>query len=156
MKQTRIALGLLFALLYSSIATADSAIEVTDPWIREAPPGAKVLAAYLVIANQGDQAATITAITSPDFDRIEMHRTRVEDGVARMIPMDSLPIAAASRVVLEPGGMHLMLYTPRRLLRAGDSVVLDIQQSGAASIRITVPVVKLNAGDEDDHHHHHH
>jgi copper(I)-binding protein len=156
MKQTSIALGLLLALLFSLSAAADSALEVTDPWIREAPPGAKVLAAYLVIANQGDQAATITVITSPDFERIEIHRTLVEDGVARMVPVDSLQIAAAGRAVLEPGGMHLMLYSPRRLLREGDSVALDIQQSDAARIRINAPVVKMNAGDEDGHHHHHH
>ena len=157
MKQTSIVLGILLALLYSLITAADTALEVTDPWIREAPPGANVLAAYMVIANQGVQAATITAIASPDFERIEMHRTLVEDGVARMVPVESLQIAAAGRVELEPGGMHLMLYSPRRPLREGDSVALEIQQSGAASIRVHVPVVKMNAGDDDgDHHHHHH
>ncbi|NNG11808.1 MAG: copper chaperone PCu(A)C [Halobacteria archaeon] len=156
MKQTSIVPGILLALLYSLIAAADSALEVTDPWIREAPPGANVLAAYMVIANQDIQAATITAIASPDFERIEMHRTLVEDGVARMVPVESLQIAAAGRVVLEPGGIHVMLYNPRRLLREGDSVALDIQLSGAACIRVNVPVAKMNAGDDDDHQHHHH
>jgi len=158
MKQTSIALGTLLALLYSLITVADSSLGVTEAWIREAPPGADVLAAYMVIANRDVDTATITTISSPDFERVEVHRTLVEDGVARMVPVESLQITAAGRVVLEPGGMHLMLFSPRRQLRAGNSVALDLQQSDSASIRVNVPVVKINAadGDDDSHHHQHH
>jgi copper(I)-binding protein len=156
MKQAHIAMGLLFALLYALIANADSTLEVTDPWIREAPPGAEVLAAYMVITNRDVNTATITTLSSPDFERIEVHRTLVEDGVARMVPVESLEIAAQGRVVLEPGGMHLMLYSPKRPLREGDSVALDLQQPDSACVRITVPVVKRDAtGGDDDHQHHH-
>ncbi len=153
MKQTSIA---LLTLLYSLIASADSPLEVTDPWIREAPPGAGVLAAYMAITNRGVDSVTITAITSPDFERIELHRTLVEDGVARMVPVGSVQIAAAERLTLEPGGMHLMLYHPKRPLRTGDSAVFDIQQSDEARIRIHVPVVKAGVDDDAGHHHHHH
>ncbi len=155
MKQTNILLGALLALLSSLIAVADSSLVITDPWVREAPPGADVLAAYMTIANPGANTATIIALSSPDFERIEIHRTLVEDGVARMVPVESLRIAAAERVVFEPGGMHLMLYNPKRQLREGDSVLLDLQQATAASIRVDVPVVKMNTDDDDDHHHHH-
>lgn len=158
MKQTSIALGTLLALLYSLITVADSSLVVTEPWIREAPPGADVLAAYMVIANRDVDTATITAISSPDFERIEVHRTLVEDGVARMVPVESLQIAAAGRVVLEPGGMHLMLFNPKRLLRESDTVALNLQQSDTTGTRVNVPVVKINAadGDDDSHHHQHH
>lgn len=153
MKQTCIA---LLTLMYSLTAPADSALMVTDPWIREAPPGVEVLAAYMVIANPGVDSVTITAIDSPDFTRIEVHRTLVEDGVARMVPVESLQIEAAERLALEPGGMHLMLYNPQRPLRAGDSTVFDLQHGAEASTRIEVPVVKMDADSDADHHHHHH
>jgi copper(I)-binding protein len=146
----------LLALFYSLIAVADSPLVVTEPWIREAPPGAGVLAAYMVISNRGTDKAVISAIASPDFERIEVHRTLVENGVARMVPVESLQIAAAEQVALEPGGMHLMLYRPKRPLREGDSVTLELQQSDEACIRVNVPVVKMNADDTAAHHHHHH
>jgi copper(I)-binding protein len=146
----------LLTLFYSLIAAADSPLVVTDPWIREAPPGAGVLAAYMVISNRGADTATIGTIESPDFERIEVHRTLVEDGVARMVPVEALQIAAAEQVTLEPGGMHLMLYHPKRPLREGDSVTLELQQSAAACIRVNVPVVRMTADDTAGHHHHHH
>jgi copper(I)-binding protein len=148
----------LLALLHSLIAAADSGLVVTEPWIREAPPGAGVLAAYMVISNQGADTATISAIDSPDFERIEVHRTLVENGVARMVAVESLQIAAAERLALEPGGIHLMLYHPKRPLREGDSVTFAIRQSAEVSIRINVPVVKMSAAEDNDaaHHHHHH
>lgn len=158
MKQTLTYTGALLALLTSLVATAGGSLEISDPWIREAPPGTDVLAAYLVIRNHGDHGATVSAISSPDFERVEVHRTLVEDGVARMIPVPSLQIASQAEVSLEPGGMHLMLYRPRRPLRAGDRVALDIEQPDAACIRVMVPVLRMPVGDDDhgDHHHHHH
>jgi len=109
----------------------------------------------MVISNRGTDTAIIGAIESPDFERIEVHRTLVEDGVARMVPVEALQIAAAEQVALEPGGMHLMLYHPKRPLREGDSVTLELQQSDAACIRVNVPVVRMTADDTADHHHHH-
>ena len=82
-------------------------IEVTSP-----RPGAAMSAGYLEISNRSDTALTITRVDSPQFGKVEMHQTIVEDGIARMRPLDKLDIAPGEAAVLERGGKHLMLMAP--------------------------------------------
>ena len=142
------ALGLLLSFSPSYGAT----LEVHDAWIREAPPTASVLATYMVISNTREAPAEITAIASPDFDHPELHRTVVESGVARMVPIKKLQIPAGERISLEPGGIHLMLINPQRPLREGDTVTLVIHCADGFSNTFTVPVIR--AAGEVAHQHH--
>ncbi len=82
-------------------------IEITAP-----RPGAAMSAGYLEISNRSDTALTITRVESPQFGRVEMHQTIIEDGIARMRPLDRLDIAPGEAAVLERGGKHLMLMAP--------------------------------------------
>jgi periplasmic copper chaperone A len=152
MKSVLAVLNATLGLLLSFSLAAGAALQVHESWIREAPPTATVLAAYMVIRNTGNSPARVTAITSPDFDHIELHRTIVESGVARMIPVEKLEIAAGETVSLEPGGMHLMLFNPRRSLRKGDTVTLVIHPADGSSDTFTVPVIQ--AAGEAAHQHH--
>lgn len=147
--------ALLTGLLLSCALSADPVIEVQQAWIREAPPASRVLVAYMTIINTGDAPAEITGMSSPDFTRAELHQTRVEDGVARMIPVDSITVPAGGRVQLEPGGMHLMLFDPGRPLKADDIVRFEVEQSGGATLSIEARVTR-DPGGNDTHHHHHH
>jgi copper(I)-binding protein len=142
------ALGLLLAVSPAQGAT----LAVQDAWIREAPPTASVLAAYMVINNTGESLAGITAIASPDFERTELHRTVVESGVARMVAIEKLEIPSGDKLSLDPGGIHLMLINPLRPLRAGDTVTLVIQGDDGASTTVSVPVVR-EAGEAAHQHH---
>jgi copper(I)-binding protein len=147
-----LATTLLF-LTFLSTAMAGSAVDVEAPWIREAPPASTVLAAYMVLRNTGDTARTITGIDSPDFRGGQIHRTVVEDGVAKMLPVEQLTVPAAGSVVLEPGGLHLMLFDPQRPLREGDSVILIIHDSDGDSVTVHAPVVRKTGGHDHSHHH---
>ena len=144
----------LYGLLLSYSLLAGPAIEVQQAWIREAPPTSRVLAGYMTIINTGDSPAEITGISSPDFARAELHHTRVEDGVASMAPVDSIPVPAGGRVLLEPGGMHLMLFDPGRLLKLGDGVRLEVKLSDGATLTVEARVTRVS-GDSDNHHPHH-
>jgi hypothetical protein len=146
-------LTLLTGLLLSCSLSADPVIEVQQAWVREAPPASRVLAGYMSIINTGDAPAEITGISSPDFARAELHHTRVEDGVARMAPVASIPVAPGGRVLLEPGGMHLMLFDPERPLKSGDTVRLEVKQSDGTTLTADARVKKVS-GDSDKHHHH--
>jgi copper(I)-binding protein len=128
------------SLLLSASAMAGTTLQVHDAWIREAPPTASVLAAYMVINNTGESPAEITAIVSPDFEHTELHRTIVESDVASMVPIETLDIPAGEKLSLEPGGIHLMLINPQRPLRQGDTVTLVFQSADGSSNTFTVPV----------------
>jgi copper(I)-binding protein len=145
-------LGAVLGLMPSFSSAAGATLEVHDAWIREAPPTASVLAAYMVISNTGAAPAEITAIASPDFDHTELHRTVVEGDVARMIPIEKVEIPAGDTISLDPGGTHLMLINPLRPLHAGDTVTLVIRSADGFSRTIAVPVVR-DTGETSRQHH---
>lgn len=142
------------ALFVTGLAQAAETVEVNDAWIREAPPGAAVLAAYLTIENGGDAERTLVAADSPDFGRIEIHATRIKGGMASMAPLKGLKIAAHGRQTLAPGGTHLMLMQPRRELRAGDRVKLTLGFDGG--LRVATEATVRHDEHPADHSHHHH
>jgi hypothetical protein len=96
---------------------------------------------------------TITGASSPDFDTAELHRTVVEDGVARMLPVPELTIPAGGSVLLEPGGLHLMLFDPVQPLQQGDSVTLVLHRDDDICLTLSAPVLR-RTGEEDNHQHH--
>jgi hypothetical protein len=146
---------LLTGLLLSCALSAAPVLEVQQAWIREAPPASRVLVAYMTIINTGDAPAEISGISSPDFTRAELHQTRVEEGVARMVPVDSITVPAGGRVQLEPGGMHLMLFDPGRPLKSGDLVSFEVKQSGGATLPFEARVTRDADGNGMHDHHHH-
>ena len=144
--------GWLFTAIAGSTLSAPT-MDVIDGWVREAPPTSRVLAAYMQIINLTDGDLTVTGVTSPDFETADLHRTVVEEGVARMLPVPELTIPAGSSVTLEPGGLHLMLFDPVRPLQEGDSVTLVLHRSDAICITLSVPVLR-GTGAEHVHHRH--
>lgn len=134
-------LTLVYALLSSPSAfAAEAAIQIENAWIQEPPPGVSVLAAYGRISNHSDQALALVRASSPDFARIEIHRSIVKDDRVSMEKLGRLPIPAHGFAALMPGDYHLMLFEPARRLVAGDSVRLQLYfdngQSHAATARV--------------------
>ena len=129
---------LLLPVLLSVIAACGSAdeppvvvssVEVTAPM-----PGSGMSAGYLEIRNNGRDTLSITRVESPQFGRVMIHRTTLEDGVARMRPADAIAVPPGETATLERGGMHLMLMSPapniERVtlhLYAGDVRVVSVE-----------------------------
>jgi len=148
---------LIFLLAVLTAASAKAELVIGQPWVREAPPGARVMAGYMNISNAGTAAAKVIAVSSSGFAKTELHRTVVEDGVARMEPVGQLEIAAGASVSLEPGGLHLMLIEPEQALRDGDRVTLVIHRADGMCMTVEAPVQReALAGEAPAQHHHHH
>lgn len=129
----RLPLAAVIALAVSACGQPVAPLVATDLSVKPPLPGMQMTAGYLTLHNNTAQPIAIDAVTSPQFGRVEMHETVVEDGVARMIGLDSIVIPAGSDVVFEPGGKHLMLMQPAGTIdtvtlafRAGDAVVLSV------------------------------
>jgi len=113
------------AVLASTGAAACPDLAVEQAWIREAPPGA-MAAAYGKLVNRGKRALIVDGARSADFGGAGLHRTETDDnGISRMREAQ-LELAPGASALLEPGGWHLMLFDPARLLKAGDSVSLTL------------------------------
>ncbi len=145
--------GVLLAALvfHTALAAADNTLTIHDAWVREAPPGAQVLAGYAQIENTTDQASAIVAVSSTAFEKAEIHRSEVKGGTARMAQIKRLDLPAQKIVKLEPGGTHLMLINPKSPLHVGEHVTLIFTLSSGDVLNVDAEV--RNAVQPSEHHH---
>ena len=116
-------IGMVFALLGSAgTAQAAGKLGVTDAWIREAPPGASMLAGYATLKNTGDAPVTVLTAQSDAFRMTSLHETIVANDVAKMREVHRLVVPPGGEVRMEPGGRHLMLMQPRHEIVVGDKI----------------------------------
>lgn len=100
-------------------------LEVSNVWVREAPPAAGVQAGYFEAFNSAGKGIIVHGVRSPDFARVEMHETVSQDGKTTMRALDTLKIPPRTGATFEAGGKHLMLFQPRLRYEAGDRVELE-------------------------------
>ena len=124
------------------LAAADTGISIENPWVREAPPTARMLAAYMTINNTGPVHRHLVGVESPQFTHVMLHRSEVVDGVARMIHEDDILIPEHGSVALAPGGFHLMMPAPETRLTAGDSVEFILTFANGERIKVQAEVRK--------------
>lgn len=132
-------------------AHTDGGIVIKDAWVREAPPVAKVLAAYMVIENHTNKEKVLTGVTSSSFDRIEIHRSIHKDGMATMEQQKQLTIPAEGNVTLQPGEFHLMLFNPSKVLKAGSEVSFTLKFANGSTSMLTARVKKAMGSEHHEH-----
>ncbi len=115
------------------------AVVATGAWVRAAPPGATATAGYLTLENGGDAELTVESVSSPGIRRLEIHETRMVDGVMRMRRLENVSVPAGGALVLEPGGRHLMLFGDP-LPAEGQIVPLVIRLTDGSELRIDAAV----------------
>jgi len=147
---------LLLALLSVPSVFADNTIQISNAWINEAPPTVKVIAGYLTIKNISDKTLDLITASSPDFEKIEFHSTKMEDGIASMQKIDVIVIPASSEFSFSPGEYHLMLFNGKKALKEGDSVPLELTFSDGQTISIHAEVKRANITTDISTEHHHH
>lgn len=99
------------------------------------PPGKMpMMAGFGRIVNHCSKPATILSASSPSFGSVELHETRVVDGVSRMRPVPQLRLAPDGAAVLKPGGMHLMLMRPEATLKPGSRIVIEFELADGSKV----------------------
>ena len=129
---------LLLALLLP--ATGFAQLEFSDAWIKNLPPAVPVRAGYLTIHNPRSRAVSIVALRSEAFASVEIHQTRMQDGMMRMDPVPNLTIAPGETVQLAPGGLHLMLMQPAQPTRPGEihRITIEFDDGSMQTLELTV------------------
>ena len=132
----------LFAVLLLPLtATArDCAPQVKDGWIRLLPGGMPMQAGFGRIENRCAMPATLVSASSAAYASVELHESRVVDGVNRMRAVPELRIAPEGAAVLQPGGLHLMLMRPLRPLAEGDVARLRLVLADGRRVFAEFPV----------------
>ncbi len=129
----------LLLLSISACLPGDEGITIEGAWTRPGVEGENS-AIYLHITNHDDDDYWISA-ESRSADRIELHRsTMQEDGTMKMVRQENIPLPRGERVVLEPGGLHVMLIDLDQTLEPGDMISLTLIFQDHERIYIDVPV----------------
>lgn len=119
-------------------------VEIGEGYINAPPAGAMMAAGFLKISNGTRTPITVTGVELGEFKRVEVHETRMEDGMMRMRPRPRVEVAAGETVSFVPGGLHLMLMQPVRPLQAGEvlegSVLLNQADGTTNRVPLTFEV----------------
>ena len=132
----------LAVLCFATMAAASSPrIVITEARIRVPPPGAPTAAGYATITNTSAKTVRLVGGSTPAAARLEVHQMSMAGGVMRMRPVsDGLPIGPGQTLKLSEGGLHFMLISPKRPLKAGGRVpaTLDFEPIGAVPVTFKV------------------
>ena len=134
--------SLLIFLLFVVVGCSGNGappIEIADIEITEPLPGRSMSAGFMSITNNTGEPVSITHVTSPDYGKVEIHRSSIEDGVAKMRRIDVLDIAPNSTARLERGGLHLMLM---RAQGDPDSISLSFYDGEMLVIDVVASVTR--------------
>ena len=137
--------ALIILLLTACNQNSSESFSIENAWVREAPPNASMMAGYATIKNNTDKEQTLNLAKSKAFKMVEIHKTIIEDGVAKMRRQENLAIPAGGTLELKPGSYHLMLMHPNTALNTNDEITVTIglqQGDHIEEIDIVMPVQK--------------
>ena len=124
-------------------------LAVSAGWVRAAPAAGNS-AAYMIIRNDGPAPDRLLAALTPAAATVEIHRTEMEGGVARMVHQaEGLELPAGSTVALEPGGLHVMLMDLVADLEDGQTILLTLQFEQSGGLTLELPVRRSDAAHMD-------
>ncbi|MBL4900249.1 MAG: copper chaperone PCu(A)C [Colwellia sp.] len=115
-------------------------ISVERAYIRSSIPGTTITSLYMMIENKGEKTVTLLGANSNVSPRIEIHQHSMFNGMMRMRRLDSIDINAKQHIVLQPSGLHLMLFDVTSPLQAQQKVELTLKFLNMDPVTIQVPV----------------
>ena len=117
-------------------------LTVTNAWSRSTPPVAKVGVVYFTLKNDTGKSDRLLKLSTPVASKVEVHRTEVLDGIARMREVAVLHLDAGQTIEFQPGGMHVMLIGLKKPLVEGTSYELELLFEVAGPRKLKVDVRK--------------
>lgn len=124
------------------------ALRIDDPWARPSAGDARIGAAYFEIENTGTTADRLVSAKTDIAERVELHESIEEAGVAKMQALkDGIEVPAGGEAKLKPRGMHVMLLGLKQKLEEDQSfpMTLTFEKQGDVQIR-----VEVDSDDDDD------
>jgi len=139
-------------LLAGAAQAAD--LEVTEPWVALAPPGAHATAGFMELRNPGEEPVDLVAANAEGFQAVELHRSINEDGMHRMIEQERITVPAGGSTRLAPGGYHVMLIGPERSPAQGEIVTIELTLGDGARLSVDAEVKRREQAMGGHGHHH--
>jgi copper(I)-binding protein len=144
MRKAVAVLGVLW-LGMGSLLADDSNIKVEGAWMRAVPSSVSDTAVYLTIVNSGASTLRLVGASTPIADSVDpMITTKSGEGANQRLGMEAveaLEIPAGGKLVLEPGGNHLMVMGLKKHPAEGEKIGMTIKlEPGDREIRLEITV----------------
>ena len=147
------ALTAALLIVSGQMATAETGIQIKDPYARVIGVSAKSGAVFMTILNDAPTDDRLLSVATDAATRAELH-THSEDanGVMRMGKVtDGFAIPGAQTHMLDRGGDHIMLLGLTKPLSPGDTITLTLTFAQQGAVTIKVPVDNDRAAAPVDH-----
>ena len=129
----------LFVILAALPALAGE-LSITNAWSRSTPPGVTVGVAYFTLKNHTSKSDRLLKMTTPVASKVQVHRTEILDGIARMREVAVLHVDAGQTLEFAPNGMHLMLMGLKQPLVEGTTFEIELlfEVAGPRNVKVAV------------------
>jgi periplasmic copper chaperone A len=131
-------------------------LQIGNPWTRATPKGSAVAGAYMTITNKGSAPDRLVGGSAAVAGRFEVHSMVMEQGVAKMRPVEGgLEIKPGATVELKPGSFHVMLTGLKQPLEKGQTVkgTLEFEKAGKVDIEYAVEALGVSTPGPAKHGH---
>jgi copper(I)-binding protein len=117
-------------------------LSIRDAEFRPPLGSSEVGAGYFTITSA--RADRIVAISSSVADAVEIHSSVTDGDMMSMRRLESVPLPAGKLVKFAPGGLHLMVFSPRLdEARAELPITIELE----SGLRKTVPFHVVGTGE---------
>lgn len=128
------------AIVLFALPAAAADVMVMDAYALSSNP--KVAAAFMTIENHGDEDRWVVSVRTDVARTAELHTHIMEDGIAKMRPVDAIVAPAHGKAVLKRGGDHVMMMGVGEPLKEGDEFAITLVFDDGSE-----QVVELTVGD---------
>jgi len=132
---------LVFSILLSQQFVFAGELEIKEPYILEAVPGAPVAGGYFEIINNTGADERLIGVEVDFAGTAQIHQMSMRDGIMTMRRLaDGLPIGDGATGVLAPGGIHVMFMRLKKTMAAGEkyNVQLIFEKAGRRQVEFSV------------------
>ncbi len=133
----------IIAAFAASFQLLAAEVQIINSTVRQPLPGRLVSSGYLSIKNLGPKTISLVAASSPWFEKVELHQHSYVDGMMRMQRVDRIVVEPHRTVHLQPGGLHMMLFTPKQPLQLDQQVPIELQLDDGQQISVVAVVTKI-------------
>jgi len=126
-------------------------VVIRDPWVRASLGASGTSAAYMTIEVTGERPDRLLGAKSPLAEHAQLHAHVMDEGVARMRPVEAIEVAPGTPTVLAPGGLHIMLMGVQGKLAPGQTLPLELTFETAGKVELEVPVKGMAGMDHGQH-----
>jgi periplasmic copper chaperone A len=122
----RTSFALLLAII--SLPVFAATLSVSGAWLRLLPADLPI-AAYAQVTNTSGHTLKLIGASCPEFTEVQLHRSMIHDGMDEMLRLDAITIEAGKTLDFAPGGYHLMLFSRKHVLHAGQRIPVTLRFS---------------------------